>query len=57
VLGLAALYGAVSLEIEGMRRSALLPTLRRGEGRQAFNHQLPDQVSDVAAEAGVRKQL
>jgi uncharacterized protein len=57
VLGFAALYGAVSLEIEGMRRSALLPTLRRGEGRQAFNHQLPDQVSDVAAEAGVRKQL
>lgn len=57
VLGFAALYGAVSLEIEGMRHSPLLPTLRRGEGRQAFNHQLSEQVSDVTAEAGVRKQL
>lgn len=57
VLGFAALYGAASLEIEGMRRSPLLPTLRRGEGRQALTRPLPDQVSEVAAEAGVRKQL
>ena len=56
-LGFAALYGAASLEIEGMRHSPLLPTLRRGEGRQALKPQLLDQVSDVAAEAGVRKQL
>jgi uncharacterized protein len=57
VLGAAALYGAASLELEGMRRSPLLPTLRRGEGGQALEPDLPAQVSEVAAEAGVRKQL
>jgi hypothetical protein len=46
-----------SLEIEGMRGSPLLPTLRRGAGRQALAGDLSDQVRDVAAEAGVRKQL
>lgn len=57
VLGFAALYGAASLEIESMRHAPLLPTLRRGEGRQALQRDLANQVSDVAAEAGVRKQL
>lgn len=57
VLAGAALYGIASLEIEGMRRSPLLPTLRHGAGRRALAGNLPDQVSDVAAEPGVRKQL
>lgn len=57
VLAAAALYGMASLEIEGMRRSPLLPTLRHGGGRQALAGDLADQVSDVAAEPGVRKQL
>lgn len=57
VLGAAALYGAASLEIEGMRRSPLLPTLRRGDGAEALNAGLAAQVSKVGAEAGVRKQL
>jgi hypothetical protein len=57
VVAFAALYGMASLEIEGMLRSPLLPTLRRGAGRQALAGDLSDQVSDVAAEAGVRKQL
>lgn len=57
VLACAALYGIASLEIEGMRRSPLLPTLRHGAGRRALAGQLPDQVNDVAAEPGVRKQL
>ena len=57
VTALAALYGMASLETESMFRSPLLPTLRRGAGRQALAGDLPAQVSDVAAEAGVRKQL
>ena len=57
VVALAALYGMASLEIESMRGSPLLPTLRRGPGRQALAGDLPSQVSGVAAEAGVRKQL
>lgn len=57
VVAVAALYGIASLEIEGMRRSPLLPTLRHGPGRRALAGHLPEQVSDVAAEPGVRKQL
>lgn len=56
-LGFVAVYGAASLEIEGMRRSPLLPTLRRGEGRHALDGELSEQVNEIAAEAGVRKQL
>lgn len=57
VVAFAALYGMASLEIEGMRRSPLLPTWRIGQGRQALSRDLPSQVREVAAEAGVRKQL
>jgi hypothetical protein len=57
VVAFAALYGVASLEIEGVRGSPLLPTLRRGAGRQALAGGLAAQVSDVATEAGVRKQL
>lgn len=57
VVACAALYGMASLEIEGMRGSPLLPTLRRGAGRTVFVADLPRQVSGVAGEAGVRKQL
>jgi succinate-acetate transporter protein len=57
VLAGAALYGVASLEIEGMRGAPLLPTLRRGAGRKVLAADLPRQVSGVAGEAGVRKQL
>lgn len=57
VVAFAALYGMASLEVEGMRKSPLAATLRRGPGRQALAGDLTDQVSDVAAEPGVRKQL
>ncbi|HWG02278.1 MAG TPA: GPR1/FUN34/YaaH family transporter [Trebonia sp.] len=57
VVAFAALYGMASLEIEAMRRSPLLPTLRVGQGKKALSTDLSAQVSDVAAEAGVRKQL
>jgi uncharacterized protein len=57
VAALAALYGMASLEIKSIRGAPLLPTLRRGAGLQAFSGDLPTQVSHVAAEAGVRRQL
>lgn len=57
MVAVAALYGMASLEIEGMRRSPLLPTGRIGPGRRALSRHLADQVGEVAAEAGVRKQL
>lgn len=57
VLGCAAVYGAASLEIESMRGSPLLPVGRHGTGRAALTSDLSVQVSDVASEAGVRKQL
>lgn len=57
VLCAAALYGALSLEVEDTRQRTVLPTLRRGRGKQALELDLGAQVQRVAAEAGVRKTL
>jgi succinate-acetate transporter protein len=57
VLGFLALYAAASLELEDERHHPVLPTLRHGRGRRALNTSLPEQVQEVAAEAGVRQQL
>lgn len=57
VLAFVALYAAASLELESQRKRPLLPTLRRGEGVEALEGDLAAQVSNVSAEAGVRKQL
>ena len=57
VLAFAAMYGAWSLELEGTRHHPVLPTLRRGSGRQALEPSLAEQVAEVATEAGVRRQL
>lgn len=57
VVAAAALYGVASLEIEGMLGTDLLPVWRVGPGRQAMSGRLSDQVTRVAAEPGVRKQL
>ena len=57
VVAFAALYGAASLEIEGLRHVPLLPTMRHGKGRQAMAPDLATQVREVASEAGVRSQL
>lgn len=57
VAALAALYGMASLEIESMCGSPLLPALRHGAGLRALTGDLSAQVSDVAEEAGARKQL
>jgi succinate-acetate transporter protein len=57
VLGSLALYGAFSLEIEDIKRETVLPTLRRGRGREVIRGDLALQVEKVANEAGVREQL
>lgn len=57
VLAVLALYAAVSLETEDVNRRTVLPTLRRGRGRNALDGRLPEQLAHVADEAGVREQL
>lgn len=52
-----ALYGAISLELEDIKRRAVLPTLRRGTGKRALEPNLDAQIQGVPAEAGVRREL
>jgi len=52
-----AVYGAVALEIEDIRRRTVLPTLRHGRGRAAMRAGLREQVEKIGNEAGVREQL
>lgn len=56
-LALVATYGAFALELEGLEHRTVLPTFRRGRGRQALQPDLAPQVRKVAAEPGVRNQL
>jgi uncharacterized protein len=57
VLCACALYAVISLELEDIKRHAVLPTLRRGTGKRAMEPSLEAQVQQVAAEAGVRREL
>lgn len=57
LLAVIAVYGAVALELEGLEHRTVLPTLRRGRGREALVPDLAAQVKTVAAEPGVRNQL
>lgn len=57
VLAFAGLYAAASLELEGLRKRPVLPTLRHGDGSRALDADLAAQVKQVASEAGVRRQL
>lgn len=56
-LGLVALYAALAFELEDVKRQTVLPLGRRGTGRQVMRGTLSDELSDVAHEAGVRRQL
>lgn len=56
-LGVLALYSSLAFEIEDQTRKTVLPTFRRGAGAVAMTGDLADQVTSVANEAGVRKQL
>lgn len=57
LLALVALYGAFAVELEGLDKTTILPTFRRGRGRQALDPELATQIRTVAAEPGVRNQL
>jgi succinate-acetate transporter protein len=52
-----AYYAALALTIEDVRRKAVLPVLRVGEGKASLEGDAADQVERVEHEAGVRKQL
>jgi hypothetical protein len=57
LLAVVALYAALAFELEDNRRHTVLPTLRRGTGRQAIAGTLADELDGLHKEAGVRKQL
>lgn len=57
LLAALALYAALAFELEDNRLRTVLPTFRRGMGRQALNGSIADELAQVYREAGVRKQL
>ena len=57
VLAALAVYAALAFELEDNRLRTVLPTLRRGLGRQALSGSMADELAQVYREAGVRKQL
>jgi succinate-acetate transporter protein len=52
-----ALYAALAMLIEDVRRTTTLPTLRRARGRASIEGNLRDQLGQLEHEAGVREQL
>lgn len=56
-LALLAVYAALAFELEDNRLHTVLPTMRRGPGRQAFSGSVADELAQAYHEAGVRKQL
>jgi uncharacterized protein len=57
VLAAVALYAALAFEIEDARHATLLPTLRRGAGRDVMTGDAASELATLEHEAGVRKQL
>jgi len=59
IIGLAVValagYCVLAFELEGQRRQALLPTLRRGRGREAIVGTASEAIDDVVHDAGVRQ--
>lgn len=56
-LVLLALYTAFGAGLEDALGRTVLPLGRRGSGKVATDGSLPDQVADVATEAGIRNKL
>ena len=52
-----ALYAGLAFELEDSRRFTVLPTFRRGAGREALTENLSDELAGVHHEAGVRQKL
>jgi uncharacterized protein len=57
LLALLAIYAALAFELEDNRLRTVLPTLRRGAGRQAMTGTMTDELAQLHREAGVRRQL
>jgi uncharacterized protein len=57
VLCALALYAALAMALEDVRRETSLPVLRRGLGRTSLEGSLDDQLARIEREAGVREQL
>lgn len=57
VLAAVALYVSLALLFEDSRRRTVLPTLRRGPMRDAFEEGFARQLDDLEHEAGVRRAL
>ena len=56
-LAAVALYAGLAFELEDSRRSTVLPTFRRGAGREALTGNVSDELARVQHEAGVRQNL
>jgi succinate-acetate transporter protein len=57
VLATVSLYAAMAFELEGTDKRAVLPLWRRGDAASAVHDGEAEQLSGVAREPGVRKQL
>lgn len=57
VLAAAAVYAAWAAQLEDATGRTLLPFGRRGDAKAALEDPLPQQVTGIAAEPGVRTQL
>ena len=56
VVAVAALYGALAADLEGMLHRSPLPVGRRGPGQAAVEVDLADQAAELDHEPGVRPQ-
>src|SRR4051794_35689578 len=56
-LAVLAVYAAVALLLEDVRRSTILPLARRGRGARSIAGSIDEQLEHLEREAGVREQL
>jgi uncharacterized protein len=52
-----ALYAALAMLLEDVRRTTTLPTFRRARGKASITGNLRDQLGQLEHEAGIREQL
>lgn len=57
MLGALAIYAALAMLLEDVRRHTVLPVGRRSAGRASLERGLQPQVERLEGEAGVREQL
>jgi succinate-acetate transporter protein len=56
-LTVLAFYGALAFLLEDTTQRTVLPLARRGQARTSLTGDIDAQLSDLAAEAGVRRSL